>query len=301
MIQEHMLTKLRSILKKISQFSKLAPDYFLLRFSRLFDKKWYLENNPDIFHSKIDPVWHYLAQGGFEGRDPSSGFCSGWYLNHYEDVKQAGINPLIHYLKYGKKEGREPLTRELTQLLEEEADLALIRSSGWFDGEMYLINNPDVAQANLDPLLHYFRYGGFEGRDLEPHFYSQWYLDTYDDVKKSGINPLVHYLKYGKSEDRRATPTSFTLMRMYDYSKQIDSIAFEDSPERIYLQRPKVIGNFSGRLDEGEAECPRPYVSVITDAIIVGGENLVMARDETILSDELVDFMGKEFGKNQTV
>jgi glycosyltransferase involved in cell wall biosynthesis len=77
---------------------------------------------------------------------------------------------------------------------------ALLRGSGLFDEAWYLSKNPDVVQAKVDPLLHYLRYGGFEGRDPGPDFSSAWYLDTYQDVKKAGFNPMVHYLKYGRQE-----------------------------------------------------------------------------------------------------
>jgi capsular polysaccharide biosynthesis protein len=284
---------------KIGKYLKYIPDYFLLRSSDLFDGTWYLEHNPDVALAGGNPVWHYLTYGGSEGRDPSPRFCSRWYLDTYKDVKEAGINPLVHYLKRGRKEGRAAMPPP-SLTTDEDEHRSLIRSSGFFDDESYLANNPDVAQAGIDPLFHYLHYGGFEGRDLPPHFYSQWYLDTYEDVGKSGINPLVHYLKYGQKEGRRKEPPVFELRRMYDHSKQTNRIVFEDAPERIYMRRPKVIGSFSGTLNEGEAECPRPYVSVIEDAVIVGGENLVMIREGIVLNDELADFNSAEFGKKST-
>ena len=85
-------------------------------------------------------------------------------------------------------------------------DLYLTWTSGLFEQDWYLANNPDVAQAKVNPLLHYLRFGGFEGRDPGPNFCSGWYLDTYEDVKKAAINPLVHYLKYGLKEGRKAQP-----------------------------------------------------------------------------------------------
>jgi hypothetical protein len=42
-----------------------------LRRSRLFDKEWYLNNNPDVAVSGIDPIRHYVNFGAREGRDPS--------------------------------------------------------------------------------------------------------------------------------------------------------------------------------------------------------------------------------------
>lgn len=281
-------------LRKARHHLRLVIDSYLIRSSDLFDPEWYLENNPDVAQTGADPVQHYLKYGAFEGRNPGPNFDSRWYLHTYADVQKAGTNPLVHYLKQGKKEGRIPMSSKVSEI--EEANVSLIRSSGFFDAVLYLKNNPDVAMAKIDPLVHYLRYGGFEGRDLPPHFYSKWYFDTYEDVRKSGLNPLVHYLKHGKKEGRESTPLVFKLRRMYDYSKETHSLVFEDSPEQIYLQRPRVIGSFSGKLNAGEALCPRPYVSVIEDAVILGGRSLVMVKDKIVLSDEMVDFSSREFG-----
>ncbi|MEL7615005.1 hypothetical protein AAGW18_21105 [Vreelandella titanicae] len=52
------------------------------------------------------PARHYLLMGGFEGRNPGPGFDSAYYLQHNPDVVESGINPLVHYLKFGEKEQR---------------------------------------------------------------------------------------------------------------------------------------------------------------------------------------------------
>ena len=74
--------------------------------------------------------------------------------------------------------------------------------SGMFDRSYYLQTYPDVRDAHVFPLLHYLRYGGFEGRNPSESFDSAGYLTNYPDVKQKGINPLVHYLRFGKSEGR---------------------------------------------------------------------------------------------------
>ncbi|MBS3667116.1 hypothetical protein [Vreelandella boliviensis] len=53
-----------------------------------------------------NPARHYLLMGGFEGRDPCPDFNSAYYLEHNPDVVQSGINPLVHYIKFGEKEQR---------------------------------------------------------------------------------------------------------------------------------------------------------------------------------------------------
>lgn len=96
------------------------------------------------------------------------------------------------------------ISEKVRRLWRAPRQLKLIRDSGLFDEAWYLSQNPDVAQAKIDPALHYLRHGGFEGRDPGPKFSSAFYLDTYPDVKAAGINPLVHYLLLGEKEGRQA-------------------------------------------------------------------------------------------------
>ena len=102
-------------------------------------------------------------------------------------------------------------------------DLSLIRNSGLFDEPWYLAHNPDVARAGVDPLLHYYQHGGFEGRDPGPDFPCDLYLNTYQDVKKAGVNPLVHYLKYGRTEGRLAHIIS---IQSYDANEALSPRSF---------------------------------------------------------------------------
>ena len=98
------------------------------------------------------------------------------------------------------------LPQKARNFLSETQNLYVIRNSGLFDTDWYLSRNPDIAETKVDPVLHYLRSGGFEGRDPSPKFNSSWYLDTYQDVKQAGINPLSHYLRYGKKEGRLTQP-----------------------------------------------------------------------------------------------
>ncbi len=68
-----------------------------------------------------------------------------------------------------------------------------------FDTAWYLAQNPDVAQAGLDPLQHYLKQGAWELRNPNPLFDSDWYLETNPGV--GGLNPLVHYVASGAARD----------------------------------------------------------------------------------------------------
>lgn len=88
----------------------------------------------------------------------------------------------------------------------------------------------------------------------------------------------------------------FFLSGMYDYSKQINSVIYEAMPEKIYLEKPTILG-INNKLFEGEAHSPRPYISIINNAIITGGSNLVVLEQASkLLSDEMVDFSTKDVG-----
>ena len=94
--------------------------------SDLFDPDYYLDINPDVAASGIDPLRHYLACGHLEGRWPSIRFNPAAYLEAHPDVSEAGMDPLTHYVLSGAAEGRhlEPpwwLRSRLTRSLQQEA------------------------------------------------------------------------------------------------------------------------------------------------------------------------------------
>jgi hypothetical protein len=93
-----------------------------------------------------------------------------------------------------------------------ETDLRVMDILGWtptpnpiqgdFDPAYYLAQNPDVAAANVDPLMHYETYGWEEGRNPDAYFNTRFYLNQNPDVAAAGIDPLLHYETYGWKEGR---------------------------------------------------------------------------------------------------
>ena len=174
----------------------------LIEASDLFDRRKYLEQNPDLADSGQDPLNHYLASGWREGREPGPNFFAKGYLATYPDVAILKTNPLLHYLKHGKAEGRNPKPR-LTRDGKPASDTyELVRASGLFDEGFYLSTYSDIKAANIDALEHYLANGWTEGRDPGPKFSTLGYFQLNPDVAAASINPLVHYLTNGKSEGR---------------------------------------------------------------------------------------------------
>jgi ubiquinone/menaquinone biosynthesis C-methylase UbiE len=186
--------------------------------SGLFDHEWYVETNPDVAQSGIDPLAHYLRNGFKEDRDPHPYFCSSWYRALYA-AEIGATAPLVHYLRNGKSRRRSP--------------------HPLFDVSFYMQLNKDVAATNLDPLEHYINFGESEMRDphpliwvdrlrqqpglanedrpvraymarrelsvASPHplFDGELYLHENNDVRRQGVCPLLHYCAIGWREGRR--------------------------------------------------------------------------------------------------
>jgi len=190
--------------------------------SGLFDREFYLRENPDVAKASVDALRHYLRCGAIEGRWPNPLFDPGYYLAQTGGEASANLNPLCHYIQEGWKRGLNPHPLfSTTFYLELHADVAArdtnplahyLRHGGLegrdphpaFSGSFYQKTYPDVVAAGLVPLLHFLSSGANEGRSPSPLFDTAYYLETNPDVRASGLNPLVHFLTMGKSEGRRA-------------------------------------------------------------------------------------------------
>ena len=64
-----------------------------------------------------------------------------------------------------------------------------------------------MAQAGLNPLVHYIKSGAREGRQVSLLFDANWYLAKNPDIAEAArANPLAHYLAYGAADGREANP-----------------------------------------------------------------------------------------------
>lgn len=177
----------RARLRTLRLGRRVAKDVTaLVAGSGLFDVDFYRAQNPDVVASGIDPIVHYLALGGAEGRAPNALFDAAYYLAQSPDVRASALNPLAHYLTHGAVEGRDP--------------------HPLFDTAFYLAHHPEVAQSGMTPLAHYLVHGARLRWDPNPMFWSGYYLDTNPDVRDAGVNPLAHYVLSGAAEGRSPNP-----------------------------------------------------------------------------------------------
>ncbi|WP_312991424.1 hypothetical protein [Brevundimonas diminuta] len=107
-----------------------------------FDPYYYVVAYHDVRLAGVSPYGHWLSSGYSEARNPNRFFDTAYYRATYG--VPATVNALTDYHTTGWRLGRNP-SRE-------------------FSTNLYLAAHPDVAAANVNPLLHYLKYGYAEGR-----------------------------------------------------------------------------------------------------------------------------------------
>jgi hypothetical protein len=75
--------------------------------------------------------------------------------------------------------------------------LRLHRSSGLFNHEWYLRQNPDVKATTTRPFLHFAFHGVFEGRSPNPAYSESAYIRNTPSAQSSSLKPLLHYTLKG--------------------------------------------------------------------------------------------------------
>jgi len=143
-----------------------------------------------------------------------------------------------------------------------------------FDADWYLTQNPDVAQAGINPLLHYVRHGAEEGRDPSPFFHSKWYLTQNPDVAQAGTNPLLHYVRHGAEEGRDPSPLFHSKWYL---AQNPDVAAARMNPLQHYMEYGRREGRRAHEHDD--------------DALVRG----LLYQHETVAAARLFATMGPTF------
>ena len=172
--------KLKSVAQALRRYRMATWIIWTHRKTGVFDPQWYLLRYPDVRKSGMNPFWHFVMYGVYEGMAPHGLFTEDNYKILNPDISGSGA---LHYIIHGWREGRN------IQVL--------------FDKDFYLEKNKDVKNAGFDPVIHYLKYGSKEGRKPNRYIDPKFYIDTYIDIKECGIEPLSHYLNWGWKEGRQ--------------------------------------------------------------------------------------------------
>jgi GT2 family glycosyltransferase len=103
-------------------------------------------------------------------------------------------------------------------------------ASGFFDPVFYKAQNPAVASANADPLLHYMDHGAGNGLDPSAVFNTAYYVRCNPDIVAAGVNPLVHFVRYGRFEGRLPRPLTAAAGVLGDWTPPVRESAQAETP-----------------------------------------------------------------------
>lgn len=81
---------------------RLPIDLDTIRRSPLFDRDWYVRNHADLARTDMPPELHYLLHDVPDGRWASPSFSGDAYLELNPEVRASPIDPLVHYEQYGR-------------------------------------------------------------------------------------------------------------------------------------------------------------------------------------------------------
>lgn len=160
---------------------QLARQIEVIRHSGLFDAHFYQSECPDAASSGLDPIEHYVANGGYRRYRPHQLFDLPWYFAQCPEALHAGSNPLLHYLQEGAA--------------------ADINPGPWFDTAWYRATYLP-GDTTTNPLAHFLADGG-RRTSPSPRFDAPWYLARYPTIAALGINPVIHYVTSGIREGLR--------------------------------------------------------------------------------------------------
>lgn len=156
-----------------------------------------------IGKSYVHPIRHYVWHGVYEGKNPTNTFDTAFYIENNPDVAHTGMNPFYHYINFGKTEGRKAKGKFIDYkhpINTFESEIEVLNQSVYFDRDYYLAQNIDVAEAKLDPVEHYCLFGWKENRNPSELFDTRYYLENNSNVAKANQNPLYHFIIHGEED-----------------------------------------------------------------------------------------------------
>lgn len=160
------------------------------------DAAYYSARYPDIAESEAR--LHFGRQGWREGRSSAEHFDTLAFLvgEPMAVVKrQVSLNDRPYIRAVAAATWIPARARGFAQ------DYVDVIDSGLFDRSFYAASYPQVVG---DEVEHYLRSGWLAGHNPGPNFSTSAYLERYPDVARADMNPLLHFIRFGRNESRVA-------------------------------------------------------------------------------------------------
>ena len=235
-----------SLMKVASRLCTLEEDLpEIIKKYPVFDAAWYLEKQPDVIGSGIDPLQHYLSQGFYEKRQPSPSFYPLLYKHicpYYDAYRQ---NPILHFALIGVDDPE--VERDVRNMRVLATQRSRILDSGWFDPEWYLKTHPSVHHYGHDPLTHFMTIGWRLGRKPFSSFDEGELASTFPSFAHGRVNPILLFpdLEVGESSEgvKGSPPVAASIPQRGDKeaaSHVYDSPASVEAPDEA-LQEADIV------------------------------------------------------------
>lgn len=145
-----------------------------------------------------DSLWAALAPAHIQQLRPDFRFDPAFYADAYPDLATADLDPAAHYIAHGKAEGRLGNTYAKLRLSLPDLDRRLAPLA--FDPRLraaLAAGVPDIHAL----LFELMRLGDPLDRAVS-HFSECFYLARYPDLANADMPPLLHYIQHGIPEQR---------------------------------------------------------------------------------------------------
>ena len=245
-----------------------------------FSTKAYLEANPDVIG--INPLYHYLTKGWREGRVTSPSKAKIGYLQDRAKRGLAAFWKAVLVPADGPSTGDHSLPGPQT----------LERVAAAFDARFYRALYPDIDGDDEALLDQFLTTGWKEGRDPNPRFSVRDYLMLNPDVEAAKINPFVHFILTGQAEGRLGrSNVDFRHEVIARLTPMIDRLEVAKLRSRGFpAQDQKVL---SAALSKGRSKARSIHISVSHDDFTahVGGVQLCLQREAAALTAAQIDHL----------
>lgn len=176
-----------------------------------FDDRYYI-NRYKKHMGRQSPLDHYFSAGWSMGCDPCEHFRTSEYIAANSHIRSSRINPFFHFLVTSRSVvSYNPDPPEPPASVDGDRVEALQAISPYFDSDFYLEQYQDVAEAKVNPLIHFVDFGWKEGRNPCIAFDTSYYTRQYGKYVPGNMNPFLHYLTQGRNAGFKPNPIGATL------------------------------------------------------------------------------------------
>ena len=173
---------------------------------KIFDK---LKTNPFITREDLKEFAKYYSlrfDGDVKivNQPINLDFCKDINIRHYRNFNYLR-NVLENFEEFAKQIVSFKRVLNKNNFSRFKQDYDIIRDSQLFDEEWYL--KKYSLEEDVDPIAHYLITWRENMNDPAEFFSTEYYFKTHEDVADAGVNPFVHYIQYGKKENRKIAPS----------------------------------------------------------------------------------------------